>query len=105
MGVRGFWDTMMAAKLNLCYGAPTGRLLVYDPATRSLEVLLDEVFFANGVALSPDGESFVLVCETYAARGRSVWVFACVCLCVRECVRECVCAYACGCACACACGV
>lgn len=40
-----------------------GRLLKYDPATDTTTVLLKDLQFANGVALSAD-ESFVLVTET-----------------------------------------
>ena len=73
LGDRGFYDTMAAAKMNLVHGSPAGRLLVYDPATGKLEVLLEKLFFANGVALAPD-ESFVLVCESYGARVMRVWL-------------------------------
>lgn len=44
-----------------------GRLLRYDFSTGSTETLLNNLEFANGVALSAD-ESFVLVCETGAYR-------------------------------------
>lgn len=50
-----------------------GRLLVYDPRTQTTELLLDDLYFANGVALSPD-ESFVLVCETGKYRVRRYWL-------------------------------
>jgi sugar lactone lactonase YvrE len=43
---------------------PTGRLLRYSP-DGSLEVVLDGLAFANGVALAPD-ESFVVVAQTVA---------------------------------------
>ena len=36
-------------------GRPTGRLLQYDPAAASVEVVLDELYFPNGVALDADG--------------------------------------------------
>lgn len=44
---------------------PTGRLLKYDPRTGKASVALDNLAFANGVALSRD-EAFVIVCETGA---------------------------------------
>eukprot|EP00316_Scyphosphaera_apsteinii_P016392 CAMPEP_0119330146 /NCGR_PEP_ID=MMETSP1333-20130426/77624_1 /TAXON_ID=418940 /ORGANISM="Scyphosphaera apsteinii, Strain RCC1455" /LENGTH=374 /DNA_ID=CAMNT_0007339467 /DNA_START=178 /DNA_END=1302 /DNA_ORIENTATION=+ len=69
----GFFDTMHAAKMNLIHGEPSGRLLMYDPATKRVEQLLDGLFFSNGVALSPS-EDFVLVCETYGARVMRVWL-------------------------------
>ncbi len=52
---------------------PNGRLLCYDPATKETKLLLDKLYFANGVALSPD-ESFVLVNETYAYRITRLWL-------------------------------
>ena len=44
-----------------------GRLLRYDFSNGTTEVLLDQLQFANGVALGPD-ENFVLVNETGAYR-------------------------------------
>ena len=52
---------------------PSGRLMVYDPKTRQLELLLDNLYFANGVALSA-GEDFVLVNETYDHRIMRFWL-------------------------------
>lgn len=52
---------------------PNGRLLAYDPRTGETRVLLDGLYFANGVALAPD-ESFVLVCETNTYRVRRLWL-------------------------------
>lgn len=42
---------------------PNGRLLAYDPKTKTTRTLLSHLYFANGVAVSPD-QSFVLVVET-----------------------------------------
>jgi sugar lactone lactonase YvrE len=42
---------------------PNGRLLAYDPKTKTTRTLLSNLCFANGVAVSPD-QSFVLVVET-----------------------------------------
>jgi sugar lactone lactonase YvrE len=50
-----------------------GRLLAYDPATGRTRLLLDGLYFANGVALSPD-QAFVLVDETSAFRVRRYWL-------------------------------
>jgi sugar lactone lactonase YvrE len=50
----------------------TGRLLRRDP-DGSVQVLLDGLQFANGVALAPD-ESFVLVAETGAYRVLRYWL-------------------------------
>ena len=54
-------------------GRPHGRLLRYDPQTKSTETLLSEMFFANGVALAPD-DSYVLVNETTRFRIRRLWL-------------------------------
>jgi len=53
--------------------APRGHLLAYDPQTGSTRVLLDSLWLANGVAVSPDG-SFVLVAETTGLRVTRYWL-------------------------------
>jgi sugar lactone lactonase YvrE len=52
---------------------PNGRLLVYDPQTANTSVLLDGLYFPNGVALGPD-ESFLLFCETSKYRVQKYWL-------------------------------
>ena len=42
---------------------PNGRLLAYDPTSKTTRLLIDNMFFANGVAVAPD-DSFLLVAET-----------------------------------------
>ncbi len=51
----------------------TGRLLSFDPSTGITKVELDELGFANGVALAAD-ESFVLVNETFRYRVTRLWL-------------------------------
>jgi adipocyte plasma membrane-associated protein len=46
---------------------PSGRLIHFERKTGKLTVILDNLWFANGVALSPE-EDFVLVAETHASR-------------------------------------
>jgi sugar lactone lactonase YvrE len=46
---------------------------VYDPADRSTSVLLEDLYYANGVALSRD-EDFVLVAETTRCRFARFWL-------------------------------
>jgi sugar lactone lactonase YvrE len=58
---------------DLLEGRPHGRLLRYDPRTKETRVLLRDIWFANGVALSYD-EDFVLVCETYRYRVLRYWL-------------------------------
>lgn len=52
---------------------PYGRFMVYDPSSDEVEVLLDELYFANGVALS-ESEDFVLVNETWRYRILRYWL-------------------------------
>lgn len=59
--------------LDLLEARPHGRLLAYDPATGDTRVLLKDLYFANGVALSAD-EDFVLVNETYRYRITRYWL-------------------------------
>ena len=54
-------------------GRHTGRLLTFDPRTGRTVVRLDNLAFANGVALGPD-EQYVLVAETMAARITRLWL-------------------------------
>lgn len=48
---------------DLLEHGPNGRLLAYDPKTKTTRTLLRDLYFANGVAVSAD-QSFVLVVET-----------------------------------------
>jgi len=50
-----------------------GRLLAYDPKSGDTRVLLADLQFANGVAVSPD-QSFVLVVETGSYAIRRYWL-------------------------------
>ena len=52
---------------------PNGRLLALDPQSRRPRTLLRDLYFANGVAVSPD-QTFVLVVETGMYRVRRVWL-------------------------------
>jgi sugar lactone lactonase YvrE len=59
--------------LEALEGRPWGRLVEFDPAEDRTRVLLDDLYFANGVAVSSDG-SFVLVAETFRYRIRRYWL-------------------------------
>lgn len=52
---------------------PTGRLLSYHPGRDETVVHLDDLYFANGVALGPN-EDYVLVNETLAFRVSRLWL-------------------------------
>lgn len=60
-------------KIDLLEHGPNGRFFVYDPEDGTLDLLIDSLFFANGVAVSHD-QSFVLVVETASYRVRRHWV-------------------------------
>jgi sugar lactone lactonase YvrE len=60
-------------KADLLEHRPNGRFLAYDPKTRQTRVVLRDLYFANGVAVSPD-QSFVLVNETGEYKIRRVWL-------------------------------
>lgn len=60
-------------KLDLLEHRPNGRLLEYDPVQQKTKLLLDDLYFANGVAVAAD-QSFVLVVETGAYRVRRYWL-------------------------------
>lgn len=49
------------------FANPSGRLLHYERKTGKVTVVLDNLWFANGVAISPD-EEFVVVVETHGSR-------------------------------------
>ncbi len=51
-----FWDLME--------GRPHGRFMSFDPVTRRTDVLVRDLYFANGVVVSPNQE-FVVFCETF----------------------------------------
>ncbi len=59
--------------LDCLEARPYGRLIRYDPTRGRAEVLLDNLFYANGVALSQH-EDFVLVCETFRYRIVRYWL-------------------------------
>ncbi|MFN2515938.1 MAG: SMP-30/gluconolactonase/LRE family protein [Pyrinomonadaceae bacterium] len=52
---------------------PNGRVLAYDPKTKVTRTILSHLYFANGVAVSPD-QSFLLVVETGEYRVHRVWL-------------------------------
>jgi hypothetical protein len=60
-------------RIEVMEHTPNGRLLVYDPKTKLTTTLLDNLYFANGVAVSPD-DSFVLFNETFMYRIKKYWL-------------------------------
>ncbi|MCG8312114.1 MAG: SMP-30/gluconolactonase/LRE family protein [Pseudomonadales bacterium] len=62
-----------AYMLDLLETKPYGRFMVYDPATKETTVLLKDMYFPNGVALSKN-EDFVLINETWRYRIVRYWL-------------------------------
>ena len=59
--------------LDMMEMRPHGRLLRYTPSTGKTEVLLDDMYFPNGVAVSTDGK-YVLINETSKYRIIRYWI-------------------------------
>tara|TARA_R110002110_G_scaffold205066_1_gene416693 strand:- start:86958 stop:88013 length:1056 start_codon:yes stop_codon:yes gene_type:complete len=59
--------------LDFLEGRSSGRLLSYDPSRGITKVHMENLFFANGVALGPD-DAYVLVNETGAGRIQRLWL-------------------------------
>ncbi|GER29336.1 calcium-dependent phosphotriesterase superfamily protein [Striga asiatica] len=59
--------------LDFLEGRPNGRLLSYDPSTKQTQVLVKDLYFANGVAVSAD-QSFVIFCETSMRRCKRYYI-------------------------------
>ena len=60
-------------ELDLLETRPHGRLLAYSPERGDVRVLLDGLYFANGVAVSPAGD-YLLVNETWRYRVLRYWL-------------------------------
>jgi len=58
---------------DLLESRPNGRFLRYNPNSKITDVLLRDLYFSNGVALSQN-EDFVLVNETYRYRIQRYWL-------------------------------
>ncbi|KAM7275931.1 hypothetical protein ACFE04_017797 [Oxalis oulophora] len=60
-------------RLDYLEAKPYGLLLKYDPFLDETSIVLDNLYLANGVALSRD-EDYVLVCETFRFRCLKHWL-------------------------------
>jgi len=67
LDTHGVSDSMLASWKVFLAGHHTGKLCKYSPKTGEVHVLADNIWFANGVALSED-ESFLLIADTMVAR-------------------------------------
>lgn len=59
--------------LDFLEGRPYGRLYVYDPVSKTTKLLLKDLYFANGVAVSKNQDA-VFIAETYRYRIRKLWL-------------------------------
>ncbi|XP_007046542.2 PREDICTED: protein STRICTOSIDINE SYNTHASE-LIKE 5 [Theobroma cacao] len=59
--------------LDMLEGKPHGRFMSFDPVTRKTRVLVSNLYFANGVAVSPRQDS-VIFCETTMRRCRKYYI-------------------------------
>ncbi|MBX3620982.1 MAG: SMP-30/gluconolactonase/LRE family protein [Rhizobacter sp.] len=71
-GAKAYGGTFNASVLDIVEHQSTGRVLEYDPATHTTRVMLSDLCFPNGLALSAD-EQHVFVNETGAYR---IWKLA-----------------------------
>ena len=72
-GAQSNGGTYAASLLDVAEHGGHGRLLVYDPADQSTQLVMDGLNFANGVATAADS-SFVLVNETGTYRVQKYWL-------------------------------
>ncbi|KAM6583581.1 hypothetical protein CsatB_010583 [Cannabis sativa] len=59
--------------LDVLEAKPHGQLLKYDPSSKKTSVILDDLGFANGVALSKD-QDYLVVCESWKFRCLKYWL-------------------------------
>ncbi|XP_062091130.1 protein STRICTOSIDINE SYNTHASE-LIKE 4-like [Humulus lupulus] len=59
--------------LDVLEAKPHGQLLKYDPSSGKTSVILDDLGFANGVALSKD-QDYLVICETWKFRCLKYWL-------------------------------
>ncbi|KAK3438662.1 hypothetical protein EUGRSUZ_C03313 [Eucalyptus grandis] len=59
--------------LDVLEAKPHGQLLKFNPSSSQTSIVLDDLCFANGVALSRD-EDFLIVCETWKFRCLRHWL-------------------------------
>jgi len=66
-------NVRLESRYEMLEGKPQGRLLSYDPVSKKTSLIVDGLYFPNGVAISPNDE-FVLVNETSRNRITRVWL-------------------------------
>lgn len=76
-GMIYFTDASYKYNLNediwdILEGKPHGRFMSFDPVTRKTDVLVSHLYFANGVAVSPN-QDHAIFCETVMYVYMYVW--------------------------------
>ena len=64
---------MSASRADLWEHRPYGKIIRYNPFTKESTLLLDNLYFANGIAVSNDGQ-FLLFNETYDFSVSKYWL-------------------------------
>ncbi|KAL8240463.1 hypothetical protein R6Q59_013818 [Mikania micrantha] len=59
--------------LDILEGRPYGRFMSYDPSTKKTKVIARDLYYANGVEMSPD-QDFVIFCETVMLRCKRYYI-------------------------------
>ncbi|KAD5960756.1 hypothetical protein E3N88_12228 [Mikania micrantha] len=59
--------------LDILEGRPYGRFMSYDPSTKETKVIARDLYYANGVEMSPD-QDFVIFCETVMLRCKRYYI-------------------------------
>ncbi|PHS25676.1 MAG: strictosidine synthase [Robiginitomaculum sp.] len=72
-GAKASGGTLEGSLLALMEHSNDGRILVYDPADKSVSVLQDGFTFPNGIAICPD-DRCVLVAETGSYSVKRIWL-------------------------------
>lgn len=72
-GAESNGGTYAASLLDVMEHSRSGRVLVFDPVTKTTQIVIDGLSFANGVAMDPNGR-FILVNETSEYRIHKVWL-------------------------------
>lgn len=65
--------TYEASLLDVMEHSRSGRVLIYDPVLKTTQLLLDDLSFANGIAMDPAGQ-FILINETSEYRIHKYWI-------------------------------
>ncbi len=71
--VINFPTSMSASRADLWEHQPYGKIIRYNPSTKKSTLLLDSLYFANGIAVSNNGQ-FLLFNETYDFSISKYWL-------------------------------